>query len=221
MPWNKKWDDECHEARIQCVIASTRAMMQRSPSIGAGYLLTREGVAVFQGNDAMMTRASGLGRHRKVTFAEVKAVEDFFCERGGSYSWLSVTSASHSSLEQVLQQCGYSASEPWQIWARATEDRMSGSALSSVIVRQVPVEDAEVWCRIVAAGFHGGVPAQVSPRLVDIFFALGFAEGSQSFLALLNNEPAGGGVISVQGQIASLSTTSVLPQYRRKGCNRP
>lgn len=214
--WNNDWDDECHETGIQSAIASTQAMMCRSPGIGAGYLRVAEGVVVFQGN-AVMTRASGLGWHHEVSVADVESVETFFRQRGSGYSRFSVSSLSHPSLPQVLQKLGYVRSEASQNWWRAGNRPIPEIGSGNVTVLRVPVEQAEPWCRIVAAGFHGGTPAQVTAEFVDVFFALGFADGAQPLLAIVNDEPAGGAVVSVHGRIARLSTASVLPQHRRKG----
>jgi hypothetical protein len=73
----------------------------------------------------------------------------------------------------------------------------------------------------VAAGFEEqDVPVDetnLSRLTLDTFYCLGFARGAQPFLARVNGEIAGGGVLHITDQKAHLRTTSSRLKYRGLG----
>src|ERR1035438_8545913 len=86
------------------------------------------------------------------------------------------------------------------------------------------MNQAESWVRTVAAGFQEEDSpvdeARIPQRALDTFYCLGFAEGAQPFFAKYKGAIAGGGVLHVAGETASIRTTSCRIEHRHKGIQR-
>ena len=88
-------------------------------------------------------------------------------------------------------------------------------------MRRVAADETDLWIQTVVAGFEeADSPVDenlLSPRLLDMFYCLGFSEGVRPYLAFRDGEPVGGGVLYVDGDTAHLRTTSCRFLHRRHG----
>ena len=93
--------------------------------------------------------------------------------------------------------------------------------VSDVEVTPVRGSEIEEWVRAVATGFEETNSTVDAHRLtqaqLDTFYCLGFADGAQAFMARINGEVAGGGVLHVRGRTAYLRSTSCRFKFRRRG----
>jgi hypothetical protein len=127
-------------------------------------------------------------------------------------------------LPVLLKTRGYESEDFMQNWWLPLERKARFSSPEDVEIVPASLNEADRWGRTVAAGFQeqespvdeAGIPNHV----LDTFYCLGFADGAQAFFARYRGEIAGGGVLHINGKMASIRTASCRLQYRNKGVQR-
>ena len=94
------------------------------------------------------------------------------------------------------------------------------SVSPSITIREVTSQELELFSKVYIAGFREalrGSEAMIQ-RLGTAVRMLYGSSGWSIFLALVDEEPAGAGLLYVQDSIASLAGGATLPAFRQKGC---
>lgn len=117
-----------------------------------------------------------------------------------------------------LEARGYAASPGCEVWVRDATPAAPVDAPAGVIITAVdPTDDAQVtqFAELVARGYQEGGP------VADWNMAIGRnavrRPTRQAFVARVDGELAGGGVLGVTDGLASFTFMSTLPAHRRRG----
>jgi len=171
----------------------------RSLPVGGGF-------AHFRGVGHPLNQALGL--IEPVDESELEAVEAFL----GSPTVLELSPGADPSLWPLLARRGYRLHQFQQLWVRNLAALGAESPSSSI--RIAGSGEASLYNRIVCAGFlerddwHDlEPPFEVSLEVVDAW----------GFLAFVNGEPAGGGMLGIVEGVALLSGDGVIPRFRGLG----
>jgi GNAT superfamily N-acetyltransferase len=173
----------------------TQAAGGKSLPVGGGY-------AHFRGPAHPQNQALGLVD--PVSEAELEAVEAFL----GAPTVLELSPGADPSLWPLLARRGYRLQVFQQLWVR----ELSGlrSVDPQVEIHPAPPGEARTFNQVVAAGFaerddwREVTPFEVSLEVSDAW----------GFLASVEGEPAGGGMLGVVDGVGLLSGDAVLPRFR-------
>lgn len=173
----------------------------RSLAVGGGF-------AHFRGEGHPLNQALGL--IGPVAEPELDAVEAFL----GVPTVLELSPGADPSLWSMLARRGYRLHQFQQLWVKA----LAGAALPPPsAVRVAGPGEASLFNRVVCAGFLAcddwrGLepPFEVSLEVVDAW----------GFLAFVDGEPAGGGMLGVVEGVALLSGDGVVPRFRGRGLQK-
>ena len=187
-------------------------LRRTKPASGAEVRPVGSGLALFAGPNTPMSQALGLGLSGPVDAAQLDSVEELL-GRGGGPIVISLLPAADPTLAALLAERRYRIGEFNQVLVR-TLAAASARAPASVLVRAIEPSEVELWARTVTAGFLEREEASLSdaPWLTPKVPA-----GTTSFLAFDGARAIGAGSISIEGDIAILSGTSVLPSARFRG----
>jgi GNAT superfamily N-acetyltransferase len=173
----------------------------RSLPVGGGF-------AHFRGGGHPLNQALGL--IDSVAEPDLEAVEAFL----GTPTVLELSPGADPSLWALLARRGYRLHQFQQLWVRPlleVEPTLEPS------IRLAGPGEASLYNRIVCAGFlerddwsELEPPFEVSLEVVDAW----------GFLAFVNGEPAGGGMLGIVDGVALLSGDGVLPRYRGRGLQK-
>ena len=174
----------------------------RSLPVGGGF-------AHFRGEAHPLNQALGL--IDPIAEPELEAVEALL----GAPTVLELSPAADPALWPLLARRGYRLHQFQQLWVRALD---GGEGLSSAaFIRLAGPGEAPLYNRVVCAGFLGRddwrelePPFEVPLEVPDAWGFLAFVEG----------EPAGGGMLGIVGDVALLSGDAVLPRFRGRGLQK-
>jgi len=179
-------------------------------AVGGASLPVGGGFAHFRGDAHPLNQALGL--IDPVTEADLMAIEAFL----GSPTVLELSLGADPSLWPLLAERGYRLHQFQQLWVRSLAESGSGSQ-PSVQVRVADPREADDYNRIVCAGFFErddwqdlDPPFRTSLEVADAW----------AFLVLVDDEPAGGGMLGIVEGVALLSGSSVLPRFRGRGLQK-
>ncbi len=141
---------------------------------------------------------------------ELEAVEAFL----GAPTVLELSPAADPSLWPLLARRGYRLHQLQLLWVRALTD---GEALPSTSIRLAEPREASLYNRVVGAGF---LERDDWRELEPPFEVPLHAPDAWGFLAFVEGEPAGGGMLGIVDCVALLSGAAVLPRFRGGGLQR-
>jgi GNAT superfamily N-acetyltransferase len=196
-------------------VALARAQANLFPDSGAAAEPFAGGWAIFAGADSPMTQAFALGLSGPVEEDEITRMEDFFHSRGAATN-VELCPYADLSIVDIFRKRGYSLIEFSNVFARqlAPEDAQL-SLNSAVHVRQPEAHEARLWAETVARGFMP--EGEVSQMLVDLMHTSLHSGIGAYFLAEVDGQIAGGGVLTMHDGVASLGGASTLPAFRNRG----
>jgi GNAT superfamily N-acetyltransferase len=195
----------------QCI----RAYAHRYPDVGATAAPVAGGYALYAGAGSPLTQAIGLGMNGPVTPEEVQQLEEFYRDRGVAVQ-VELCPLADPSLRALFDQRGYWVEEQSHVLARPVRpDEPDIATPSGVSIRIPRPDEAELWARTVAAGFADD--GEIPPSLLDIFSTYCHLPAATCFLASLDGQPAGGGVVATHQGVAALFSASTRPAFRRRG----
>ncbi|MBI3132261.1 MAG: GNAT family N-acetyltransferase [Acidobacteria bacterium] len=174
----------------------------RSLSIGGGF-------AHFRGEGHPLNQALGL--IEPITEAALAEVEAFL----GSPTVLELSPAADPELWPLLARRGYRLHQFQQLWARPLGDEAWTPDPARTRVAE-PAE-SDTYHRVVAGGFferddwRDFDPPFITP--------LGLTD-AWGFLAFIDGEPAGGGMLGIVEGVALLSGDGVIPRFRGRGLQK-
>lgn len=205
-------------ACAECSRASADAMAQRDPASGASVLEVAGGLAIFAGLGSPLTQALGMGLSGAVTEADLDAMEAHLCPGGRGARQLELCPFVDPTLPPLLAKRGYHVNE-WQLaWACALPTaaieppRPPDPALS---VRRIRAGEEDLFLRTVLAGFLE--TEDVPDEALALMRPTAFAERHELYLALLGDEPIGGGTLGWNGRVAAVNGCGIRPGHRRHG----
>jgi adenylate kinase family enzyme/GNAT superfamily N-acetyltransferase len=205
-------------ALAECGAAAARAMAKLDPASGASVLEVAGGLAIFAGEGSPLTQGLAMGLRGPVTAADLDAMERHLTPRGHGEKQLEIGPFVDPSLTALLAERGYRVHE-WQLtWVRALDDARPAPAAAPdprLTVRRIRPGEEDAFLRAVMAGF---LESEVVPAdAIALMRPTAFAEGYELYLALLGDEPIGGGTLVTRGSVALVAGAGVRPAFRRHG----
>jgi hypothetical protein len=200
--------------------AATTAMCLRNPNSQSSFVEMSGGYLGFSGPDVPLTRAVGIGTSRPVEPKDMIGIETFYKSRNSPVR-IVISERTHPGVEALLKARGYQAGGYLDNWWRPLTAEPEMPSSDEIEVTRATHSEASVWVRTVAAGFQEQLlpldETALAPRLLDTFYCLGFADGAHPFIAWRNGQPAGGGVIHIDSDVAHIRTTSCRLAHRCHG----
>ncbi len=202
------------EAQANLEFVEARA--QAFPGDSARWIEVAGAHAMFDGVDSPLTQTFGLGLEAPATSRDMDRMEAFFGDLGAP-AFHEVSPLADPSALALLNQRGY---EPFEFTSLLFRPLGSGSTVAGqlsdrVQVRQVGVEEVDLWARISARGWSE------SPELADFLLSLGQVgarrPGALSFLAEVDGTPIAAGGLTIHEGVACLGGASTVPEGRRQG----
>ncbi|AUX44774.1 acetyltransferase [Sorangium cellulosum] len=182
------------------------------------------GCMTFDGEGSWANFAVGLGLDGPVSGAEIDRVVGFYTTRGAEPR-IVVCPFAHPSLVRGLAERGFALLEFVNVLAREIEPDEDLRALvpngwpkGLEVVRVDPGDEAQVrlFIDVSTSGFRPeGAP--IAPALLEVSRRVVAYPRCDSFLALVDGEPAGAGSVEVHPDGAALFGVSVLPRFRERG----
>jgi GNAT superfamily N-acetyltransferase len=175
------------------------------------------GIAVFAGIDSPITQAIGVGLNGPVTDAELDALGEFFKARNAPAA-IELCPLVEMSLYEKFAGQGYKLLEVSDVLilddlARA---RITTETPPGVTICAATRDGSKLWTQTVAQGFAEHFP--VTQAILNVMEGFCHRSGPSCFyLALVDGEPAGGGVVSAYKGVGGLFGASTLPAFRRRG----
>lgn len=215
--------EQLQQLSIAISKASTASVASRIPGMPTTVQELAGGVAGFSGPNIPFTRAIGVGTNRPASTLDVEALEAFYRNRNSPVRVV-ISDRTHLLLPDILKQRGYESGGFMQNWWLPLISRKVLPVAENVEILPARQDQAELWARTVAAGFEEeGLPiddCRLPEDTINTFYCLGFSDGARAFFAKLDGVIAGGGVLHIAQQSASIRTTSCRLPYRNKGVQR-
>lgn len=174
-----------------------------SRSLGGGF-------AHWRGEGHPLNQALGLVD--PVSEADLIAAEAFLGQ-GGHPVVLELSPAADPALWILLAARGYRVAQFQQLWVRSLAD----APASPEGIRVAEPGEADLYSRLTGAGFS---ETDDWRDLEPPFRAPLDVEDAWGFLAFVDGEPAGGGMLGLAGGVAMLSGDAVLPRFRGRGIQK-
>jgi GNAT superfamily N-acetyltransferase len=191
------------------------AQSRLNPHAGGTIEPAAGGFAVFAGLHHPLSKAVGMGLNGPVTADEMDRLEEFYRSRGAQ-SAVELCPLADPSLIELLRERGYRLTEFDNVWFRelASDERLAVEA-SDFIVREIRPDEAAMWARTVAQGFAGSEDDfEQDLKIAAPHF---YIPANTLFLALVGDEPVGGGVIYIHDRVAALFSGSTRPAFLHRG----
>ena len=176
-----------------------QAARGRSLPVGGGF-------AHFRGGGHPLNQALGL--IEPLSEADLVMVEAFL----GSPAVLELSPAADPSLWPLLARRGYRLHQFQQLWVRSLREAEPPSGLAQI--RSAGTGESELYNKIVCAGF---MERDDWRELEPPFHVSLEVQDAWGFLAFVDGEPAGGGMLGIVDGVALLSGTGVIPRFRGQG----
>jgi GNAT superfamily N-acetyltransferase len=196
-------------------VAFARAHAELFPESGATAAPFAGGWASFAGVDSPITQAFALGLGGAVEEDEIARMEEFFRSRGAATN-VELCPYADLSIIEIFRKRGYTLIEFSNVFARpltAADAQLSFDGAARV--RRPEPHEARLWAETVARGFmpEGELPQM----LIDVMTTSLHSAAGAYFLAELDGQVAGGGVLVMHEGVASLGGASTLPAFRNRG----
>jgi GNAT superfamily N-acetyltransferase len=173
------------------------------------------GFAVFEKPDSPLNRCGGLGMDGPVDREIIDFVEAFY-RRQGELARVSLCPLADASLLEILKERGYRLEKFYTVLARPLPEASAPVELpEGVLIQRTTPEDAELWLNTVARGFSA--PDAPDEDMLDILGPNFYADNAHTFLAYLDNVPAGGGGMYFHAGVVEFGGASTMLPYRRRG----
>jgi GNAT superfamily N-acetyltransferase len=205
------------EASANAAFVTARARLQ--PEIGATWTDVAGAYAMFDGVDSPITQTFGMGLFADVGEAEFDALEAFFHEHGAEVNH-EISPLAAPALLPHLNERGYLPVDFTGVMFRPLAlAPPSAAAPDGVQVRRIGADEGKLWARVAAEGWSSESP-DIAAFVREMGQVSARAEGTFCFVAELDGEPAGAGLLSIAQGTALLSGASTIPAARRRGVQR-
>jgi len=215
--------EQLQDLSVTMLRASTNAMAVRRPRTALSLEPLAGGCLAFSGPDVPLTRAVGVGTAGSIGEDAVVGIEGFYRSRNSAVR-IVISERTDPWLPSILKKRGYKAGDYMRNWWLPLEGQKPVNTSEHIEIVPASPLQADLWVRTVAAGFlEKDSPvneARIQQRALDTFYCLGFAEGTRRYFARYKGAIAGGGVLHIAGETASLRTVSCRLEHRNKGVQR-
>jgi GNAT superfamily N-acetyltransferase len=196
-------------------VAFARAHAEMFPESGAAAESFAGGWAAFAGADSPVTQAFALGLSGPVEESEIERMEDFFRSRGAATN-VELCPYADLSIVEIFRRRGYSLIELSNVLARrlAPEDAHL-SFNDAARVRRAEAHEGRLWAETVARGFFP--EGELPQMMIDLMITAQHRPSGAYFLAEVEGQVAGGGMLIMHEGVASLGGASTLPAFRNRG----
>lgn len=161
----------------------------------------------------MLNRALGLGLVQPATPATVGAIRERYRDTGIERFFLHVhADARPAGIETLLEDAGLQPHRRWMKFERGPEP--PPQATSTLAVRAIGTQHARDFGRIAAAAFD------LTPQSAALFPGLVDRPGYRLYMSFDGDEPAGTGLLYVDGGDAWLDWGATDPAFRGRGSQR-
>lgn len=192
-----------------------RAHARLFPESGTAWMELAGGYLVFAGAGSPLNKGMGLGTRGDIGERELAALEEFYESRNLPATF-DLAPFAGETLPDLLAGRGYRPAYSLNVLAIDPGDALDSIPLPSGIrIRRAGKDDEAVWVQTVAAGF--AAPEKPGDDDLEIFTTQFHAATSHCFLAELDGDVAGGGLLAATGSTGLLGATSVIPAYRERG----
>ena len=173
-----------------------------------------EGTVVYVGNESPLSRAVGFGMNREVTDIDFDAIEDFYRSRNASVQ-IDLCPLAHPSLMGILSERGYEFAEFINVWYLPLSDYELSPPVTVVDVCIVTREEGQIWAETLTRGFN----TLDEHAALETDFSIPFLSmpNTYCFLARIDSQPAGAGMMAIHEGVAVLFGTSTVPSMRNRG----
>jgi GNAT superfamily N-acetyltransferase len=196
-------------------VSFARAHSEMFPESGATAEAFAGGWATFAGVDSPMTQAFALGLSGPVEEDEIVRMEDFFHSRGAA-AMVELCPYADPSIVELFRRRGYSLIEFSNVLARKlTPEDAQSAGDGAVHIRHPEAHEARLWAETVARGFLA--EGELPQSLIDLMITSLHSAAGTFFLAEIDGQAAGGGMLAIRDGVASLGGASTLPAFRNRG----
>jgi hypothetical protein len=173
-----------------------------------------DGTVVYVGNESPLSRAVGFGMNGEVTDVDFDALEDFYRSRNSSVQ-IDLCPLAHPSLMRLLGERGYQFAEFINFWYLPLSGYELPQAVSGIDVHIVNREEGQIWAETLTRGFN----TLDEHAALETDFPIPFLSmpNNYCFLARIDGEATGAGMMAIQDGVAILFGTSTLPSMRNRG----
>jgi hypothetical protein len=186
------------------------------PDKGATWKEIAGTYAMYDGRSSPVTQTFGMGMFQPLTERELKAVEQFFLDRGAPVCH-EVSPHADSSVLPLLNDGGYQPIEFTSVMYRpiSKESPLLAATNDKIRVMLTGPSEADLWAEIAFKGWSEF--GELADFLHDVGRVNARRANAQSFLAVLDGRPIATGLMNIFDGVALLAGASTIPEGRKKG----
>lgn len=186
------------------------------PDKGATWKEIAGTYAMYDGRSSPVTQTFGMGMFQRLTERELKAVEQFFLERGAPVCH-EVSPHADSSVLPLLNDGGYQPIEFTSVMYRpiSKESPLLAATNDKIRIMLTGPSEADLWAEIAFKGWSEF--GELADFLHDVGRVNARRDNAQSFLAILDGRPIATGLMNIFDGVALLAGASTIPEGRKKG----
>ena len=213
------------EAVLASALSASHTFEQLCPEVQPARAEIDGCLALFHGAKDPANRAIWLG-NQVADEGELEALEKFFRDRDEPTRISILDASSAQEFLSKLRSRGYQDGPIlctwWIAFPLPDDEKPSERVLADGIsVIEIAQPQLELWARTVAAGFRE-TESTVAENEVEASAVRGFAlrtsrKNCRPYLATIEAEPAGGGVLEIRDRVALVRSASTRFAHRRKG----
>ena len=172
--------------------------------------------AMYDGRSSPVTQTFGMGMFQPLTERELKAVEQFFLDRGAPVCH-EVSPHADSSVLPLLNDGGYQPIEFTSVMYRpiSKESPLLAATNEKIRVMLTGPSEADLWAEIAFKGWSEF--GELADFLHDVGRVNARRDNARSFLAVLDGRPIATGLMNIFDGVALLAGASTIPEGRKKG----
>jgi len=186
------------------------------PDKGATWKEIAGTYAMYDGRSSPVTQTFGMGMFQRLTERELKAIEQFFLDRGAPVCH-EVSPHADSSVLPLLNDGGYQPIEFTSVMYRpiSKESPLLAATNDKIRVMLTGPSEADLWAEIAFKGWSEF--GELADFLHDVGRVNARRDNAQSFLAILDGRPIATGLMNIFDGVALLAGASTIPEGRKKG----
>ena len=186
------------------------------PDKGATWKEIAGTYAMYDGRTSPVTQTFGMGMFQPLNERELKAVEQFFLDRGAPICH-EVSPHADPSVLPLLNEGGYQPIEFTSVMYRpiSRESPLSVAVNEEIRVRLTGPAEADLWAEVAFQGWSEF--GELADFLHDVGRVNARRENARSFLAILNGRPIATGLMNIFDGVALLAGASTIPAGRKQG----
>lgn len=172
--------------------------------------------AMYDGRSSPVTQTFGMGMFQPLTERALKAVEQFFLDRGAPVCH-EVSPHADSSVLPLLNDGGYQPIEFTSVMYRpiSKESPLLAATNEKIRVMLTGPSEADLWAEIAFKGWSEF--GELADFLHDVGRVNARRDNARSFLAVLDGRPIATGLMNIFDGVALLAGASTIPEGRKKG----